>query len=52
MSYIARNFGRPGKPAPVYHIIVGSLLFGYSLEYNHISTRRAPLADAAIAMEG
>jgi hypothetical protein len=37
VGYIARNFGRPGKPAPVYHIIVGALLLGYTLEYGHIS---------------
>ena len=39
-GYIARNFGRVGKPAPIYHFIVGTLLFGYTLEYNHISTCR------------
>jgi len=39
-SYFARNFAKPGKPAPLYHIIIGAFLLGYSLEYPHIRTCR------------
>jgi len=39
-SYFARNFAKPGKPAPLYHIIIGAFLLGYSLEYPHIRACR------------